>query len=213
MGLINHLNLACRLKQMEYINFHVNNPTFVPKAKPKTKNRHLESGFHLVGEYNKETPLLGTNTLHVVTLACIVKYRNPIPLTIKATNRPPPHRSLFLLTFLFLFRSPRLFLPYLIGFPCSRWSEISHELLLWSSVRRCVSLSLLWVSLFCSLWRVVSRKPVQIRPPGVFWATPMSKLFGFSGKHSIISRTFFKFHVFTMNIFVGLFEISGYEVV
>jgi hypothetical protein len=32
----------------------------------------------------------------------------------------------------------------------------------------------------------------------------MSKLFGFSGKLSIISTTCFKFHVFTMNMFVGV---------
>jgi hypothetical protein len=45
----------------------------------------------------------------------------------------------------------------------------------------------------------------------------MSKLFGFSGKLSIISPASFKVDVFTMNIyiyiFVGLFETSDSEVV
>lgn len=169
-------------------------PQLNPKS--KTENHRRENQKPVIWilvliwweNITKKPPLLCTNTLHVGD-PCVYCHVPKPPFCFSLTIIKAINRTILTLHFHFLFFSLTLslffFLPYLIGFTCSSSSDfsLSHELLLWSFVRSYISVfSHLCGSLFCSLWRVLWWKAVWVRPPGVFWAVPMSKLFGFSGK-------------------------------
>lgn len=120
----------------------------------------------------------------------------PLPLTplaIKCTSSCTGtfhiSSSTFLSLFFSFFSLLSLFLPYLIGFllPCS--FDSSHASLSPTSIPRLDYFYFRCSSLFCSLSRVFWRKFLHFRPPGVFWAVLMSKIFGFSGE----SHDFVKF--------------------